>query len=100
VRGLERERERERERAREMPILWYKQLEKRLLKLAQLLLSTRQVQNVWPGCNWRGVCMLNSGADNFVVRFPEGAGAQEKALLVAGVFLHNFVYWESRNNQK
>ena len=44
--------------------------------------------------------MFNSGADNFVVRFPEGTDAQEKGLLMAAVFLHNFVYWETRNNQK
>ena len=48
----------------------------------------------------RGLCMPNAAADNFVVRFPEAAAAQEKALLMAALFLHNFVYWEKRDNQR
>lgn len=44
--------------------------------------------------------MCNSAADNFVLKFPTGADPREKALIMAGLFLHNFVYWESRDNQK
>jgi hypothetical protein len=59
-----------------------------------------ELQNVWPGCNWRGLCMFNSAADNFILRFPEDADSRNKSLLMAGLFLHNFIYWESRENQK
>jgi hypothetical protein len=58
-----------------------------------------ELQNVWPGCNMRGLCMASSAADNFVLKFPPGAGARDKSLLMAGLFLHNFIYWESRDNQ-
>ena len=28
-----------------------------------------ELQNIFPGCNARGLCMMNSGADNFCVKF-------------------------------
>lgn len=55
--------------------------------------------NVWPGWNVRGICSQNSGADNFIVKFPKGADATEKALLLNGMFLTKFVFWGSRANQ-
>ena len=30
-------------------------------------------ENQWPGCNLRGLCVAQSMADNYVVKFPEGA---------------------------
>ena len=55
--------------------------------------------NIWPGWNVRGVCQGSSAADNFVIKFPQGATPVNKGLLMAGLFLHNFVFWESRTNQ-
>ena len=59
-----------------------------------------ELHNVWPGWNLRGLCMPNSAADNFVLKFPPDADAQDKSLLMAALFLHNFIYWETRDNQK
>lgn len=59
-----------------------------------------EMQNVFPGCNARGICMFNSAADNFIVKFPENANALQKSLLMSGLFLQNFVFWERRANQK
>lgn len=55
--------------------------------------------NVWPGWNVRGLCMQNSGADNFIVKFPKGADAVEKALILNATFLSKFVFWGTRANQ-
>ena len=55
--------------------------------------------NVWPGWNVRGVCMQNSGADNFMVKFPRGTDASEKALILNALFLTKFVFWDTRANQ-
>ena len=52
------------------------------------------------GCNARGLCMMNSGADNFIVKFPPGASVLQKSLLMSGLFLENYVFWERRANQK
>ena len=59
-----------------------------------------ELQNVFPGCNARGLCMFNSAADNFILKFPHGANALQKSLLMSGLFLQNFVFWERRANQK
>ena len=59
-----------------------------------------ELHNVWPGWSMRGLCMPNSAADNFVLKFPPDADAQDKSLLMAALFLHNFIYWERRGNQK
>ena len=48
----------------------------------------------------RGLCMMNSGADNFIVKFPPDASVLQKSLLMSGLFLENYVFWERRANQK
>eukprot|EP00945_MAST-04E_sp_MAST-4E-sp1_P008212 g8212.t1 len=59
-----------------------------------------EMQNVWPGWNVRGMCQGNSAADNFVILFPEGSDYRQKSLLMGGLFLHNYIFWERRANQK
>jgi hypothetical protein len=58
-----------------------------------------ELQNVFPGCNARAFCMWNSGADNYIVKFPPNANALQKSLIMSGLFLQNFVFWERRANQ-
>mgnify|MGYP006095226567 CR=1 FL=1 len=55
--------------------------------------------NIWPGWNVRGVCQGNSAADNFALIYPADADVRAKSLLLAGLMLQNFVYWERRTNQ-
>jgi len=52
--------------------------------------------NVWPGCNCRGVA---GGAtnDNYKLDFPANASAEDKALLLGGLFLVEYVLFERRN---
>ena len=57
-------------------------------------------ENQWPGCNLRGLCLAQSMADNYVVKFPEGAPPEDKAALVGALFLVNFVFFEKRAGQK
>lgn len=57
-------------------------------------------QNQWPGCNVRGVCQADSGASNYVVKYPYGASPAQKATILTGMFLANFIYFEQRANQK
>jgi len=56
--------------------------------------------NQWPGCNARGLCQADSGASNYVLKFPGNATPDDKALLMTGLFLNNFIYFEKRANQK
>ena len=53
-----------------------------------------------PGCNCRGICLANSGADNYVVKFPVGASPADKAALLSSLFLINLLCFERRGNQK
>jgi hypothetical protein len=57
------------------------------------------MKNIWPGWNVRGMSQGNSAADNFAMIYPEHSSVQEKSLLLAGLMLQNFVYWETRGNQ-
>lgn len=57
-------------------------------------------ENQWPGCNVRGVCQADSGASNYILKFPPGASPQHKALIMTGLFLSNFLFFEQRANQK
>ena len=58
------------------------------------------LENQWPGCNFRGLCMSASAADNFVVKFPSTATPTHKALLTGALMLLNFNFFEQRDNQK
>ena len=58
------------------------------------------IENQWPGCNFRGLCLSASAADNYVVKFPPKATPSEKALLVGALMLLNFNFFEARDNQK
>lgn len=57
-------------------------------------------ENQWPGCNTRGLCQANSAASNYVVKFPTSATPENKAQILNGMFLTNFLYFEKRANQK
>lgn len=57
-------------------------------------------ENQWPGWNVRGICAGNSGAKNYVLKFPNAATPEQKALMMTGMFLANFIYFEKRANQK
>lgn len=54
-------------------------------------------KNIWPGCNWRGVC--SQSASNYVVVFPTNATPEDKALLLGSLFLHDFLFFEKENDQ-
>ena len=58
-----------------------------------------EMKNIFPGWNVRGMCQGNTAADNFALIYPQNATVQGKSLLLAGLMLHNFVYWETRSNQ-
>jgi len=57
-------------------------------------------ENQWPGCNTRGLCQGNSAASNYVLKFPPQATAANKAQILNGMFLANYLYFEKRANQK
>jgi hypothetical protein len=59
-----------------------------------------EMQNIWPGWNVRGLCQGNSAADNFILDFPADSDYRQKSLLMGGLFLANYVFWERRANQK
>eukprot|EP00466_Bigelowiella_natans_P011663 jgi/Bigna1/90232/estExt_fgenesh1_pg.C_650098 len=56
----------------------------------------------WPGWNARGLCLQNSGAENWVVKFPnhQESSSKEKVLTLGAWALSNFMFWETRKNQK
>jgi len=54
------------------------------------------IKNIWPGCNWRGLC--SPSASNFVIIFPSNATKEEKGLLVGSMFLHDFLFFEKTAN--
>ena len=58
-----------------------------------------EMKNIFPGYNVRGLCQGNSAADNFALIYPNDANVRDKSLLLAGMMLTNFVYWERRANQ-
>jgi len=58
-----------------------------------------EMKNIFPGWNVRGMCQGNTAADNFALIYPQDATVQGKSLLLAGLMLQNFVYWETRSNQ-
>eukprot|EP00937_MAST-01D_sp_MAST-1D-sp2_P001482 g1482.t1 len=53
---------------------------------------------VWPGWNCKGV--LAQGFENFLLRFPEGAAGDERALMLAGLMLHDYLVFEKRKDGK
>lgn len=56
------------------------------------------LKNIWPGCNFRG--LFSANADNYVLEFPQGASAQDKALLLGGLFLVDFQHFERTSEDK
>jgi|AntAceMinimDraft_5_1070358.scaffolds.fasta_scaffold81116_1 hypothetical protein len=59
-----------------------------------------ELQNQWPGCNARGLCLGNSQADNYVVKFPPRADPVARANLISALMLVNLIFFERRANQK
>jgi hypothetical protein len=55
------------------------------------------IENVWPGCNFRGLC--GQGFSNWVLKFPSNATGEEKSLLLSTLFLQEFQHFE-RNAEK
>lgn len=55
-----------------------------------------RIKNVWPGWSFRGLCAQN--VDNYVVPFPEGSTGEDKALVMAGLFYHDFMFFERSAN--
>lgn len=59
-----------------------------------------ELQNQWPGFNFRReMCQTNSGADNFVVKFPNGTTAQ-RATIISALMLINLTFFERRGTPK
>jgi len=52
------------------------------------------LDNIWPGCNCRGVCIPQL-IDNYRLVFPQGATTNQKATLLAGLFLMDYIYFEN-----
>eukprot|EP00210_Caulerpa_lentillifera_P001397 g1344.t1 len=51
-------------------------------------------RNIFPGCNWRGLC--SKSASNLVIVFPKDATKEEKGLLTGSLFLHEFMLFEKK----
>lgn len=56
-----------------------------------------QLENVWPGCNCRG--LLGQGFSNWVLKFPVDASGNDKALLLSTLFLQEFQHFERNGEQ-
>jgi len=50
------------------------------------------IMNIWPGCNLR-CCSV---ASNIVVNFPSNASANDKALIIGGLYLIEYMLWERK----
>jgi hypothetical protein len=55
------------------------------------------IQNIWPGCNGRG---LFTKADNFQVNDHREIPGQHKFLILASLFLLDMIFFEVRTNQE
>mmetsp|Transcript_57279 Transcript_57279/g.134794 ORF Transcript_57279/g.134794 Transcript_57279/m.134794 type:complete len:262 (+) Transcript_57279:19-804(+) len=55
------------------------------------------IQNVWPGCNLRALC---SKADNLEITFDTPVPSHHKAILLGGVFLIDYMFFERRNQDQ
>jgi hypothetical protein len=58
------------------------------------------LENHFPGCNCRGLCMAGGANNNYVVRFPRDASPHSKARLLSALHLIDFNFFERRGNQK
>lgn len=63
-------------------------------------LRVGEMQNQWPGWTARGLCMGNSAADNYVIKFPRAQDAVQRANMISALMLINLNFFEKRNNQK
>jgi len=55
--------------------------------------------NIFPGCNCRGMCTPGL-VDNYRLIFPQGASTNQKATLLAGLFLIDYIYFENSDDPK
>ena len=53
---------------------------------------------VWPGWNCKGVAA--AGFENYLLRFPENSTGNERALILSGLFLQDYMFFEWRKNDK
>ena len=58
------------------------------------------LESHWPGCNLRGLCAGGMANNNYVVTFPAGASAHQKARLLSALHLVDLNFFERRANQK
>jgi hypothetical protein len=56
------------------------------------------LRNIFPGCNMKG--LLGGGLrDSYHLKFPSGATAEQKATLLGGMFLVEYMLFESNGNE-
>ena len=53
---------------------------------------------VWPGWNCKGVAA--AGFENYLLRFPENSTGNGRALILSGLFLQDYMFFEWRKNKK
>ena len=58
------------------------------------------LENQWPGWNLFGLCQGATQADNFVIKFPKSATAEQRATLFGSLLLLNFTLFENRTKHK
>ena len=54
----------------------------------------------WRRCNLRGVCGAGMANSNYVVKFPRGASAAQKARVLSALHLIDLNFFERRANQR
>ena len=58
-----------------------------------------EMQNIFPGCNCR--CLGGDMTSNYILKFPPSASGEDRALMLGGLFLQEFLHFERKeeNNQ-
>lgn len=49
-------------------------------------------------CNWKRLCL--PGMDQYKIKMPEGATAEQKALILSSMVLHEFMFFEKAEEQQ